>query len=261
MAESEIGATRTTHHELQCEELMLRTTYIMAIAIFVVLLMGCGEEKAPYEKGMAYYRSGEIGKAILELKKAAEANSTVEVCNNLGAILYNEGNAKEAMALFRKAVELDPSSDVGHRNLAFAYAEKGVLNRAIQEYEAAIRLDPQDAESCFNLALVYHRREELERSIAYNEMAVARDPRFVEAYVNLGFDYVEQGMVDQARTSFEKAVEINPQCANAAFGLALTYEAKGQKAQARAWWRKYLKFEPKGTWAYKVRERLGDDES
>lgn len=238
---------------------MFRTTSIAAIGISLVLLMGCGGEEAPYEKGMAYYRSGEIGKAILELKKAAERDSTMEVCSNLGAMLYNEEKVKDAIPLFRKAVEMDPSSIVGHRNLAFSYAEKGMLNRAIREYEAAIRLDPKEAESCFNLALVYHRREELDRSIAYNEMAVARDPHFVEAYVNLGFDYVEQSMVDRARTSFEKAVEINPQCANATYGLALTYETKGQRAEARAWWRKYLKLEPKGTWAYKVRERLGED--
>ncbi len=240
---------------------MLKTTYLAAMGIFLALLMGCGGEEGPYEKGMAYYRSGEIGKAILELKKAAEQDSTMEVCTNLGAMLYNEEKAKDAITLFCKAVEVDPSSVVGHRSLAFAYAEKGVLNRAIREYEAAIRLDPQDAESCFNLALVYHRREELDRSIAYNEMAVARDPRFVEAYVNLGFDYVEQGMVDRARTSFEKAVEINPQCANAIYGVALTYEEKGQREEGRVWWRKYLKLEPKGTWAYKVRERMEEDKS
>jgi len=238
---------------------MVRTIYIVAMGTALVLLMGCGGKKGPYEKGMAYYRAGEIGKAILELKKAAEEDSTVEVCNNLGAMLYNEENAKDAIGLFRKAVEVDPSSVVGHRNLAFAYAEKGVLNRAIQEYEAVIRLDPKDAESCYNLALVYHRREELDRSIAYNEMAVTRDPLFVEAYLNLGFDYYEKGMMDQARTSFEKAVEITPQCANAMYGLALTYEAKGQKTEAAPWWRKYLELEPKGTWAHKVRERLGED--
>jgi tetratricopeptide (TPR) repeat protein len=243
------------------EECMIRTTYLISIGLSLVLLMGCGEEKGPYEKGMAYYRSGEIGKAILELKKAAEQDSTMEVCSNLGAMLYNEEKAKDAITLFCKAVEVDPSSVVGRRNLAFAYAEKGVLNRAIQEYEAAIRLDTQDAESCYNLALVYHRREELDRSIAYNEMAVARDPRFVEAYVNLGFDYVEQGMVDRAGKSFEKAMEIDPKCAGATYGLALTYEAKGQSAEARSWWQKYLRLEPKGTWAYKVRERLEVDKS
>ena len=235
---------------------MFRATYLAAIGISLALLMGCGGDEAPYEKGMAHYRSGEIGKAILELKKAAEQDSTMEVCNNLGAILYNEEKVKDAIPLFRKAVEVAPSSVVGHRNLAFSYAEKGMLNRAIREYEAAIRLDPKEAESYFNLALVYHRREDLDRSIAYNEMAAARDPRFVEAYVNLGFDYIEQGMMDRARISFEKALAINPQCANATYGLALTYEAKGQRAEARKWWQNYLKLKPKGTWAHKVRARL-----
>jgi len=243
------------------EKRMFRTTYLAVIGISLALLMGCGGKEAPYQKGMAYYHSGEIGKAILELKKAAEQDSTMEVCNNLGAILYNEEKIKDAIPLFRKAVEVDPSSVVGHRNLAFSYAEKGMLNRAIREYEAAIRLDPKEAESCFNLALVYHRREELDRSIAYNEMAVARDSRFVEAYVNLGFDYIEQGMVDRARISFEKALAINPQCAKATYGLALTYEKKGQRAEARKWWRKYLILEPKGTWAYRVREHLEEDKS
>jgi tetratricopeptide (TPR) repeat protein len=238
---------------------MFRTTSIVAIGISLVLLMGCGGEEGPYEKGMAYYRSGEIGKAILELKKAAERDSTMEVCTNLGAMLYNEEKVKDALTLFCKAVEVDPSLIVGHRNLAFAYAQRGVLNRAIREYEAAIRLDPKEAESCYNLALIYHRREELDRSIAYNEMAVARDPHFVEAYVNLGFDYVEQGMVDRAGITFEKAMEIDPKCAGATYGLALTCEAKGQRAEAREWWREYLRLEPRGTWTYKVRERLGED--
>jgi tetratricopeptide (TPR) repeat protein len=58
----------------------------------------------------------------------------------------------EAIACFRKAIELDPKFAKPHNNLGLALADKGQVDEAIAGYKKAIELDPKHAYARTNLA-------------------------------------------------------------------------------------------------------------
>jgi tetratricopeptide (TPR) repeat protein len=58
---------------------------------------------------------------------------------------------EEAIAAYRKVLELDPNDGLTQYDLAFAQKYKGDTKQAVEEFEAAIRLKPVWAEAHFGL--------------------------------------------------------------------------------------------------------------
>ena len=56
-----------------------------------------------------------------------------------------KGQLDEAIACFRKAIELDPKNATAHANLGIALKGKGQVDEAIACYKKAIELDPKSA--------------------------------------------------------------------------------------------------------------------
>jgi lipoprotein NlpI len=63
----------------------------------------------------------------------------------LGAALIGQGKTEEAIAEYRKAVELNPLDPAAHIILGAALIGQGKTEEAIAEYNTSIRLDPKNA--------------------------------------------------------------------------------------------------------------------
>ena len=71
--------------------------------------------------------------------------------NNLGNVLIDQKKLDEAIAGYRKAIEIDPKHAVAHYNLGLALREQKKLDEAIAAYRKAIEIDPIDAKPYNNL--------------------------------------------------------------------------------------------------------------
>jgi tetratricopeptide (TPR) repeat protein len=129
---------------------------------------------------------------------------------------------KEAEALYRQALELDPWLAIAYTNLGNICFRKG---------------EEADAEK------LYHR-------------ALQIDSRQPEAQYNLGYLMLERGRPVDAIPHFLGAIEADPKFADAYFNLAMAYEGIGDAAKARPCWKHYLELEPAGTWAEIARKHL-----
>jgi tetratricopeptide (TPR) repeat protein len=129
---------------------------------------------------------------------------------------------KDAEALYRQALELDPWLAIAYTNLGNICFRKG---------------EETDAEK------LYHRALEID----------ARQP---EAQYNLGYIMLERGKAVDAIPYFLGAIEADPRFADAYFNLAMAYEGIGDAAKARPCWKHYLELEPAGTWAEIARKHL-----
>jgi len=129
---------------------------------------------------------------------------------------------KDAEALYREALELDPWLAIAYTNLGNICFRKG---------------EESDAEK------LYHRALEID----------ARQP---EAQYNLGYIMLERGKAVDAVPYFLGAIEADPRFADAYFNLAMAYEGIGDAAKARPCWKHYLELEPAGTWAEIARKHL-----
>ena len=65
-----------------------------------------------------------------------------EAHNNLGNALQDQGNLDEAVACYRRALELKPDYAEAHSNLGIALQDQGRLDEAIACYRRAMELKP-----------------------------------------------------------------------------------------------------------------------
>ncbi len=88
-------------------------------------------------------------------KKGGKA-AQIAAYNELGNKYKQKGIYDEAIASYKKALEINPKDAGSHYNLGFAYVKKGLYNEAVHETESALKLDPKMADAHRNLGLIYY---------------------------------------------------------------------------------------------------------
>ena len=66
-----------------------------------------------------------------------------------------QGRPEEAIEHFKHAIRLDPQLASAHNDLGTLYAEQGKLDLAIAAFKAARRIAPTSVPTLYNLALAY----------------------------------------------------------------------------------------------------------
>ena len=177
----------------------------------------------------------------------------------------------EAIAEFRKAIDLDPDFAAAYMGLGEVYLETGRLDDAETAANAALRIDansqparqllddikqvrstqsPQPTGTSSNVVDVkkhYERGEAFLNNGQYNEAAAAfkraikADPNFADAHYSLGVAYLEMGALDDAKTAAEEASKLK---ADSSTCPRTTHGNKGcrKKPERRKLWKKGLSY-------------------
>jgi len=104
---------------------------------------GCAS--AHFNLAVASLQAGELGDAETHYRKALPGRPTAETHNGLGFVLEKQGRAEEAVAEFRRAIELDPRFTPAYNNLAGALAKQGKLADAETWYRRSLAERPNAA--------------------------------------------------------------------------------------------------------------------
>lgn len=103
------------------------------------------DERASILVNMAscFSKQGEYNKALNVLEQAEQLNPNLkEVHHFKGVCLYNLKKHEESITAFEKAVEIDPGSAIDYANIASNLRELGHIKEAILLYKMALDLDP-----------------------------------------------------------------------------------------------------------------------
>ena len=73
---------------------------------------------------------------------------------------YKKGEVGRAIAEYTKAIELNPNYATAYNNRGATYAEKDDYERAIKNYTKAIDLKPNYAEAYANRGNAYFKRDD-----------------------------------------------------------------------------------------------------
>ena len=84
------------------------------------------------------------------------------ILTKLGMVLLRMGEAADAMETLEYAVRLEPERAGSHVNLATAYKEAGLIEKAIAEVERAIELDPSLDSAYKTLGEIYTQKNDTE---------------------------------------------------------------------------------------------------
>jgi tetratricopeptide (TPR) repeat protein/transglutaminase-like putative cysteine protease len=109
-----------------------------------------------YDLGLAYAGANNHVDAIAAFRKQIEVNPNHENANGeLAMQLEQSGKTEDAIAAYRKQIEMAPYKKEAHRNLGLLLARQGKDADARTELEAAAAIPPADPELKLALAEVY----------------------------------------------------------------------------------------------------------
>lgn len=130
------------------------------------------------------------------------------------------------------------------------------LDEAIATYRKVLELSPSHAAAHINIGTIfYHRRDFASAEHHYRE-AIAADPRYALAYFDLGNVLDETSRVAAAVEAYTAAIVLAPTYADAHYNLALAYEKIREPRKALKHWRAYLKLDQQGPWSSHARSQL-----
>jgi tetratricopeptide (TPR) repeat protein len=156
-----------------------------------------------------------------------------EVFAELGQQASARRDWPEAVAQFRKAIELAPDDAVVRLNLAQALILMGAARAALTELEAAIRANPSLAPAHFMIGTLLERSGRDEEAIDEYKAAVTNDPSLRGAHLRLADALRRIGRLDAALSSYQRVLELNPDSEEARFGEAMALARLSRYAEAR----------------------------
>lgn len=172
-----------------------------------------------------------------------------------GQHLESLGLLDEAMLEFKRAVEADPRIAAAHNSLGHHYRRKGLLTKAADEFRSAVLLN-QDYESCFNLGRVLTELEQYAEAAELYRRCLALDSEDPSAQYELGYTLCGQCNFAEALTQFQALVDRYPDDWELKFALADCYMGLKDHAAAEQELRQALHSAPTNADTSAVREAL-----
>ena len=177
---------------------------------------GFNDQRAFSNYGIIFKDVGKLKEAEALLRKAILLDpSFAKAHSNLGTVLIDLGKLKEAEVLLRKAIELDNELAEAYSNLGTVLIELGNLKEAEVFLRKAIEIKPDLADAHSNLGLVGRGLGNLKEAEILLRKAIDIKPDFVNAYLNLGLILRDVGNLKEAEILFLKAIDIKPDFAEA----------------------------------------------
>lgn len=163
-----------------------------------------------YSLGVDLSEQRKWGEAVAAYRKAVEINpSCADAHHLLGRALRSMGKLSEAIAAYQTAIEINPYLPLPHIDLGNAFREQGMLDEAIAAYQTAIGIHPDHPLACSSLGTALMEQGALDLAVAMFLKVIDSHPRYTDAYVGLGDALQAQGNVIKAITVYRQAVELD----------------------------------------------------
>jgi len=185
---------------------------------------------------------------------------TAESYRQHGAELSRAKSWDDAIANYRKALEIEPNDAVTHYSLALALRYKGESREALKEFQAALKLRPKWAEAHYGIGAVWYDLQDQDSAVKELHTAETLDPLnaathrllarilaqqnnladaehetklalrlkpSAEAHVDLGVVEGQLGNLNEAAAQFRLAIQQDSALASAHLMLGITLRRQG----------------------------------
>lgn len=181
------------------------------------------------EKGRALLNDHDLNGAIWELSTAASLNPKLaEASSLLGVAYWRKGLRDVAQRSFETAVRIDKDDPQNLNNLGFLLYENGDYKNATEYLKRAAKLAPKDPLVWNNLGLAQSERGHFDD--AYESFARAQGE--YKGHLNVAARLEHQGSPKRAIKHLEKALALQPNSPDVLARLINLYDGTGNEKQA-----------------------------
>jgi len=164
-----------------------------------------------FQQALKLHQQGKLAQAhkLYEEINAAAPNN-FQIVNMLALVSLHGGNYQKAVAMYDKAVALNPKSAEAYFNRGYALQALKQYEAAIASYGQAIKLKPDYPEAYAQCGAVYRSCGDNQTAITYFDKAIAYKPDFVTIHFNRGNALRDLKRYEDAVTSYDLAVTLKP---------------------------------------------------
>jgi tetratricopeptide (TPR) repeat protein len=217
--------------------LLLSSLAIAVLAWFVVhrpIVGSPGPTVAGYSNlARVFAKTGKPDEAIANYKRALQIEpQSAEVQYNLGSLLGMRGNIQEAKQHLEEAVKIQPGYAEAHSNLGNVFSMQGNPKIAVEHYRKALEIDPTFDDTRFNLGMALLYLKDFSGAAEQFQLIIKKRPDFAEGHFLLGNAYAAGGRLSEAIGEFRATLRLKPDLADGHIGLARALAMTGRKDEA-----------------------------
>jgi tetratricopeptide (TPR) repeat protein len=157
-------------------------------------------------------------KTVKEFEKGIEAD--------------RDNKKDDAIAHYRKAIEISPDFYPAHNNLGSDELSQSHLDAAKIEFTTVVKLNQSDASAYFNLANVSMLQGQLSEADNFLDEGFRRQPDSAFGKFLLGTVDLRAGKLSDAELALRRSIELDPSMAQPRLQLVNLYLKQGRKPDA-----------------------------
>jgi len=191
---------------------------------------------------------GDLEGAEAMYRRALELNSNYTTAYNWYGELLRDylGRYEEALALQRKAAELDPLSAPIISEVGAALHSLGQFDEALARYQRALEVDPGYAQAYTAIGRHYgFVSGRLDEAVVWYAKGISLDPGNPVYSAWLGWFFLELGDFDRAESWIERSLKLGPESLWPNFFMHALYLYRGDEAAALGYARRVLALYPR----------------
>ncbi len=237
----------------------LRRAALLALLAAPGLAQSAPDAEMRFSTGVMHLREGRVDAALDEFKRAAKEDpKNPYFQNGLGLAYAAKREWKDAVAAFRKALELNPYYADAKNALGYALIMSGDREGGKRELLAAFSdaMNPAPEISAYNLGRAYLEEKNYTEAVNWLRTCLNRNREYSEAYILLAETLMASDRADAAVAELEAGVKAVPTDPGLQLGLGRAYYKVGRFSDARARLEEAVKLDPAGPAGRAAAEQL-----
>ena len=163
---------------------------------------------------------------------------------NLGSLLKDLGNTKEAIVSYQSGLALKPDVAEVYFYLGNLYYNLGQFSKSANSFRHLLKLKPKTPGAYKYLGNALRHAGEYDSAIAIYHRALQLEPDSADTYSHLGHVLKEQGEISVAKEHYIRALNIDPTCTEGLLGLGVLHSTNGDTHKASSFFHDVLKVDP-----------------
>lgn len=186
----------------------------------------------------------------------SKQNSMPLAYNNMGVLLADENNLKEAITNYDKALRVRADYPEALFNRANAFRKINDPDRAFNDYNKCLKSDPEYYKALLNRGILYKETGNYPAAIRDINKAISLKPSFAEGYYNLAVIKYELKDFEGALSDFNKSIQLDPINYQSYTNRGTVYYLMGNYQKALQDLNKSIQINPGFALSYKNRARV-----